>query len=125
TTHTTLSDGTDARWQLAGDARCRMLVVDEAPGAEGAVSPPSHLGAVVEPTLFSARDIGSVSTPVCAADQQPLGLGCASVLDDRIVLWSGQNSALWHFSGDVSAEAVTPPEQPGVVLGFEPGATHQ
>lgn len=128
-----LSDGTEARWEgLAGTESCTLLRVTGELGALGAVSPLGVLGVAVEPTVFddfgdfgASPQAGAELVVTCEQNEAPFGLGCAQVMDDRIVLRGPAFETLWTLSGSVNAVLALKNGGSGVIRGFVPGQRHE
>lgn len=128
-----LSDGTEARWEgLEGTENCALLRVTADLGERGAVSPLGVLGIAVEPTVFDdfgdfgeSPQAGAALVVTCEQNEATFALGCAQVMDDRIVLRGPAFETLWTLSGSVNAVLALKAGGSGVVRGFVPGQRHE
>jgi hypothetical protein len=123
-------DGTEAELSAGAAAgialgSCVRLAI-EPPLAEPAfaLAPALWAGIAFDPAPLVAAAAPRVEPLGCDAGEVPLGPGCASVLDDRVLVRSPDEALLWIVGGD--ALAATEPLAPGqtlIVRGLVPGAS--
>jgi hypothetical protein len=127
-----LSDGSDAGWEtVTALPGCRLLAVSAEVSANGGVSPARLGQGWVAPTLFSnsAKDWPE-PTVQCADGEERLGIGCALVMDDRIIVrapsfGTPDENGLWLFSGSVSGALRLGDGERAVLSGFAPKSAHE
>jgi hypothetical protein len=96
----------------------------EPPDGSALVLPPTVAGMDLDPAPLRQLPAAPAPPPSCGADERPFGPGCILVLDDRLVVRSGEASALWVIRTVHSTSIASLPARGRLVAnGLEPATS--